>query len=51
MSTQATEKKQPLCRQIYPLALGYCALLVLLALLLDSPLRILTGLGDRKSVV
>lgn len=45
MPDQATEKKRPLCKQIYPLALGYCALLTVLAFLLDSPARIGAGLG------
>lgn len=44
MPDQATERKQPLCKQIYPLTLLYCALLTLLALLLDSPAGIGRGL-------
>ena len=44
MSAQALGKKRPLCRQIYPLALGYCALLTILALILDGPARIWAGL-------
>ena len=44
MPTIATERKQPLCKNIFPLGLGYCALLVLLALLLDTPAHIGEGL-------
>lgn len=44
MPSHAVEKKQPLCKQIYPLALGYCALLVVLAFILDKPAHIWTGL-------
>lgn len=42
---QATERNAAPHKQIYPLALGYCALLILLALFLDSPARIRAGLG------
>ncbi|MCI9264484.1 MAG: DUF1576 domain-containing protein [Oscillospiraceae bacterium] len=38
-------EKNSFQRRLYPLALGFCALLTLLALLLDSPARIWTGLG------
>lgn len=42
MPNRDPQKKRPL---IYPLALGYCALLTGLALSLDSPARIWAGLG------
>lgn len=41
MQNREPQKKRPL---IYPLALGYCALLVLLAFLLDKPAQIWAGL-------
>lgn len=44
MPLRDTERKAPLCKNMLPLALGYCALLFLLAFLLDSPARIQAGL-------
>ena len=44
MAVLPSEKKAPLCKNMLPLSLGYCALLLLFALLLDSPARIREGL-------
>lgn len=44
MPNRDPQRDRPLCKQIYPLALGYCGLLILLAFLLDKPARIWTGL-------
>lgn len=45
MSPLAPETARSLRRTFYPMALGYCALLILLALLLDSPAHIGAGLA------
>lgn len=44
MLTRTPERKPPLCKNMLPLGLGYCALLLLLALILDTPAHIWTGL-------
>lgn len=44
MPARDQERKAPLCKNMLPLSLGYCALLLLLAFLLDSPRRIWEGL-------
>lgn len=44
MPNRDPQRDRPLDKKIYSLALGYCALLAILALLLDKPAHIWTGL-------